>query len=105
MDDTDIFTEIHYLWTDTWHELLWDLRAMLTGSGGPAYVKAAHRQRVMERDHYICQICHKPGKTHHGPDKQPWHIDHILAYSHGGPTTIDNLRLACATCNRRKAAL
>ena len=100
---TDALTELGNLWADTWGEILWDARAALTGKGGSAYVPQALRRRILDRDHCICQICHKPGKADTGPDGRPWHIDHILPYSQGGSTTIENLRLSCATCNQRKA--
>lgn len=103
MDDTNPLTELSDLLTDTWAEMRWDARAMLTGKGGPAYVPQALRRRVMARDHHICQICHKPGKHDTGPDDRSWHIDHILPWSKGGATTFENLRLTCATCNQRKA--
>jgi len=33
-----------------------------------------------------------------------FHIDHIQPLSAGGPTTADNLALACVSCSLRKAA-
>lgn len=32
----------------------------------------------------------------------PFHVDHIIARQHGGPTVLDNLALACLHCNRHK---
>ena len=31
-------------------------------------------------------------------------IDHVIPEHHGGPSTPDNLTLACRPCNRRKGA-
>jgi 5-methylcytosine-specific restriction endonuclease McrA len=31
-------------------------------------------------------------------------LDHVVAESKGGPTTADNLTLACRPCNRKKGA-
>lgn len=59
------------------------------------------RQRVLDRDHYLCQYCLaqgvvKPGKV----------ADHIVPYvvSPEHRTDIDNLTTACATCHRLKTA-
>jgi 5-methylcytosine-specific restriction endonuclease McrA len=30
-------------------------------------------------------------------------FDHIISYSKGGPTTVDNIRLLCSACNWKKA--
>ena len=32
----------------------------------------------------------------------PFEVDHIVPRKHGGPTTVDNLALACTYCNRFK---
>lgn len=53
--------------------------------------------KVVRRDDYLCQICH-----HHVPDDQI-ELDHIIPISRGGPTTVENLRLLCRTCNRKKS--
>jgi hypothetical protein len=53
--------------------------------------------KVVRRDDYTCQECHR-----HVPDDQI-EIDHIIPHSKGGPTTVDNLRLLCRPCNRKKS--
>jgi len=35
-------------------------------------------------------------------DELPFEIDHIIARKHGGPTSADNLALACFSCNHHK---
>jgi hypothetical protein len=35
-------------------------------------------------------------------DDLPFQIDHIIARKHGGPTSEDNLALACFYCNTNK---
>lgn len=35
-------------------------------------------------------------------DRLPFEIDHVIAESHGGATTADNLCLCCFACNRHK---
>jgi HNH endonuclease len=53
--------------------------------------------KVVRRDDYMCQACHN-----HVPDDQI-EIDHVIPHSKGGPTTVDNLRLLCRACNRKKS--
>lgn len=60
------------------------------------------RFQVMQRDHFVCQIC---GAS---PAKDPsveLHIDHIKPWSKGGLTTIDNLQTLCSKCNLGKSDL
>ncbi|MEZ5538276.1 MAG: HNH endonuclease signature motif containing protein [Thiolinea sp.] len=53
--------------------------------------------KVVRRDNQVCQVCHK-----HVPDNEI-EFDHIIPYSKGGPTTVENIRLLCRTCNRKKS--
>ncbi len=32
-----------------------------------------------------------------------WEVDHIVAFSRGGPTDLDNAQALCMPCNRKKA--
>ena len=60
------------------------------------------RFKVMSRDNFKCCIC---GAS---PAKDPsieLHIDHIIAWSKGGETTIDNLQTLCSKCNYGKSDL
>lgn len=41
-----------------------------------------------------CEYCHFP--------QPPFHIEHIIARKHGGPTVEGNLALACVRCNFHK---
>ena len=52
------------------------------------------RRAVFERDGGQCVEC---GATF---DLQ---YDHVLPVARGGATTIENLQLLCADCNRRKS--
>ena len=57
---------------------------------------------VMKRDNFKCCMC---GAS---PAKDPsveLHIDHILPWSKGGETTIDNLQTLCLKCNLGKSNL
>lgn len=55
------------------------------------------REMIMVRDNYTCQICGK-----YMPDTVGLEIDHIIPVSKGGKTEVNNLRVLCSRCNRRK---
>jgi hypothetical protein len=55
-------------------------------------------RQIWERAQNRCEYCRIP----HPQFRLPFQIDHIIARQHGGPTTIDNLSLACFHCNRFK---
>lgn len=58
------------------------------------------RFEVLVRDKFTCRFC---GAS---PSKDPsvtLHIDHIMPWSKGGKTTLDNLQTLCATCNLGKS--
>jgi HNH endonuclease len=52
------------------------------------------RRRAQSR----CEYCLIPQAVF----RRPFHIEHILAKQHGGPTQLDNLALACWQCNLKK---
>lgn len=52
---------------------------------------------VYERDGAICRYC--------GNTNGPFHIDHMIPLSRGGLNTLENLTVACKTCNLRKHTL
>ena len=57
------------------------------------------RFKVLLRDNFKCCYC---GAS---PAKDPniiLHVDHILPWSKGGETVIENLQTACSTCNLGK---
>jgi hypothetical protein len=60
------------------------------------YVPQGMMLKVVRRDGQICQMCHCPV-----PDDQV-EFDHVIPFSRGGPTSADNIRLVCRTCNRKK---
>lgn len=53
--------------------------------------------KVVRRDNHICQICHN-----YTPDNE-LEFDHVIPHAKGGPTTVDNIRLLCRACNRKKS--
>jgi hypothetical protein len=53
---------------------------------------------VVQRAEERCEYCHFPATA----SELPFHIDHIIAEKHDGPTTSANLAWACFSCNMRK---
>jgi len=51
------------------------------------------RRAVFERDGYCCVLC---------SDSERLSLDHVKPYSKGGEDTVENLRLLCVDCNRRR---
>lgn len=54
------------------------------------------RQRVFERDDYLCQYCPWPRRD------ARLECDHVVPVSRGGLTVMSNLTTACSPCNRSK---
>ncbi|MCK5519935.1 MAG: HNH endonuclease, partial [Candidatus Marinimicrobia bacterium] len=64
----------------------------------------SHEQRlaIYRKDQGFCQLRIKcDGKK---CDWDNWDADHIIAWSNGGKTTVENGQVACAECNRSKGA-
>ncbi len=53
--------------------------------------------KVVRRDNHVCQACLK-----YVPDDEV-EFDHLIPYSRGGPSTVENIRLLCRACNRKKS--
>jgi len=53
---------------------------------------------VVRRAQGQCEYCHFPESA----SELPFHLDHIIAEKHGGPTISVNLAWACFSCNLRK---
>ena len=53
-------------------------------------------QALIERDGAVCVWC----------GREPWHRDltaeHLMPRSRGGRTSLENLTVACRTCNKRR---
>jgi hypothetical protein len=53
--------------------------------------------KVIRRDNQVCQNCYQ-----YVPESKI-EIDHKIPLSKGGPTTVENLRVLCFDCNRKKS--
>ena len=54
--------------------------------------------KVIRRARGRCEYCHFPVAA----SELPFHLDHIVAVKHRGPTTSANLAWACFSCNLYK---
>lgn len=63
-------------------------------------IPAALRAQVHKIDTDLCAYCHTPEAL----TVTSFEVDHIVPVSQGGETTLDNLCLACPSCNRHKGA-
>lgn len=57
----------------------------------------AQRQVIFRKNNGICQIC---GKQCEWND---WEADHIIPWSKGGKTCIENGQVLCVKCNSKKS--
>ena len=57
---------------------------------------------VMQRDNFKCRLC---GASPAKDASVELHIDHIVPWSKGGETNIDNLQTLCSKCNLGKSYL
>ena len=63
-------------------------------------VTAALRRSVIERARGKCEYC----TLHQDFSIYTHEIDHTIATKHGGRTVLENLALACLSCNRHKGS-
>jgi hypothetical protein len=57
------------------------------------HIQALTKKRVYLRDQGQCTNCKSSYKLEY---------DHVIPYSHGGKSTVENLRLLCFSCNQRR---
>jgi len=72
--------------------------APVFGPGARRSIPAHVREAVFARDGRQCQ--NRSCSTTEGP----FHLDHRFPFSKGGPSTVDNLQVLCASCNLSKGA-
>lgn len=60
------------------------------------------RFKVLERDHFHCCACGASPSITPGVQLQ---VDHIVPWSNGGETELDNLQTLCFVCNQGKSNL
>jgi 5-methylcytosine-specific restriction endonuclease McrA len=63
-------------------------------------IPAGLLRKVRRRAANRCEYCRLPQES----QEAAFHADHIRPRKEGGPTTADNLALACVTCSLKKAA-
>jgi HNH endonuclease len=63
-------------------------------------VTAALRRLVIERANGLCEYC----QLHQDFSIYTHEVDHVIATKHGGQTILENLALACLSCNRHKGS-
>ncbi|MBI1327449.1 MAG: hypothetical protein GC136_07375 [Alphaproteobacteria bacterium] len=64
-------------------------------------VSAGLKVKVLEKDNFKCVFCGKSPTTDIGTRL---HIDHIVPFSKGGKTILENLQVLCVECNLGKGA-
>ncbi len=60
------------------------------------------RFRVFMRDHFACVFC---GRSRATDPSVCLHVDHIVPWTRGGGTALENLQTACSDCNIGKGDL
>jgi 5-methylcytosine-specific restriction endonuclease McrA len=63
-------------------------------------IPLSFQRRVRLRAGNRCEYC---GVLQAGQEAT-FHVDHVLPRRDGGPTTLENLALACVSCSLRKGA-
>ena len=58
------------------------------------------RWHVLQRDHFICCAC---GASPAFTPSIELHVDHIVPWSKGGETVLENLQTLCSVCNLGKS--
>jgi len=63
-----------------------------------SYIPSDLREFVLKRANGCCEYCRIPQSA----GTVTFHMEHIIAQSHGGLTNENNLALSCPACNHRK---
>jgi len=68
----------------------------------PRTINLRIRFIVMKRDKFKCKKCGRSPATHRNVMLE---VDHIIPYSKGGETIIENLQTLCSQCNQGRSDL
>ncbi len=68
----------------------------------PRDINERLRFKVLKRDNFKCVYC---GKSPATDSNVELHVDHIIPWSKGGETVIENLQTSCSKCNLGKSDL
>ena len=64
------------------------------------YILRQTREIVIDKANGICEYC----LIAEADGYFRFQIDHVISLKHGGPSTIENLALACIFCNSYKGS-
>lgn len=76
----------------------WDRSTPRQGLSGRPWSRK--RQRILERDCYLCVPCSKQGRITEATE-----VDHIVPVAKGGTDDDSNLQSICVACHEAKTAL
>ncbi|MBA3788917.1 HNH endonuclease [Patescibacteria group bacterium] len=77
-----------------------------TAKNADVYINFKLRQKILERDQYICQLCgHRANEKYADGESVKLEVDHILPLKQGGKTVEENLWTLCTRCNAGKKSL
>lgn len=77
-----------------------------TAKNVDAYINLKLRQKVLERDGYLCQLCgHRANEKYADGESVRLEVDHILPLKQSGKTVEENLWTLCSRCNAGKKSL
>jgi 5-methylcytosine-specific restriction protein A len=65
------------------------------GRGGRPWRRL--RERILQRDSYVCQACAREGRTQIAHE-----VDHVVNIAAGGTDDPSNLEAICTDCHRKK---
>ncbi|KJV38197.1 HNH endonuclease [Acinetobacter brisouii] len=80
----------------------WGKRPDRTGSTterGYGHTWRKLREKVLQRDSYLCVQCNSVGQIAEATD-----VDHIIPKAHGGTDDMSNLQSLCSVCHKEKTA-
>ena len=87
---------------DTFDESSIETLAEVTGHKTKRDINLRLRFKVLMRDNFRCSSC---GASPAKDSSVELHIDHIIPWSRGDETVIDNLQTLCSKCNLGKSDL